>query len=38
MLEHGQPLANETKPGLSFQLHMWAHIHIEKYKHIIKTA
>ncbi len=32
---NGQTLANRTKPGPSFQLWIWACIHVDKYMHII---
>jgi hypothetical protein len=36
--KHGQTLTNKTKPGPSFQLYMWACVHVDKHKHIIRTA
>jgi hypothetical protein len=35
---YGQTLANWYKPGLSFQLLMWACVNMDKYLQIIKTV
>jgi hypothetical protein len=38
LINRGRTLANRTKPWHSFQLWMWACIHVDKILHIIITA